>query len=202
MQKTNYWAWWWEMFKRWWWYWGIVGVIQVAFWFVPQQIASQFVNWVRWGSATILIIPLLFWIPYKVWCQAKPEIVSQQEKNPNNFISIHLCGIDFEPLEIALHQMGQDKFVYLKVCFCNALFHDIKLTSLRGTDEIGRLLLEQSSLEIKQGFTSFERWPLSAAKELEMNLGDPLRRNPKLVINLIGYDDRNREYTWKLKVGD
>lgn len=200
MEKPTYRTWWCEMIKRWWFYWGIVGFIQLVYWFVPEPVASQYQLFVRLLSVAILLIPLLFWIPYKIWEKAHPEVIKDQQENPSKYVTTHICSIDTYTLE-----SKQGNFIYLNTCFCNALFHDIKLISLSGSAIVNEKesnnlpwITEVKSIELNRGFTA-QLLKLNATEEysdeLRMSLPTFERDKPvKIELNLIAYDNKGMEY--------
>jgi hypothetical protein len=188
------------MIKRWWFYWGVVGIIQVAFWFVPQQVASQYENWIKWGSGAILLIPFWFWIPYKLWKQAYPEIIKDQKDNPNKYITVYVC-----PEKMGL-QLSSGKYVLMSVCFCNSLYYEVTMLNINGIarnngEEAN--IVTRKSVVIKKGFTQ-EIFQIDKTNWIEMGLtGNPFGKvGIKMDLELYGDDDKNHPYKWSLKVGD
>jgi len=207
MQKATYWMWWREMFKRWWFYWGIVGVIQLLFWFVPEKEAGNYLLFVRLLSVAILVIPLLIWIPFKIWRDAKPEIVKDQEKHPNSYISVHICRVDSSQM-----QSRQGEFIDLNICFCNALFYDVRLTRLNGSAVINKnasnelpKLRTENNVELKRGFTSRSlrlNATSSFADELRNAVLGTMGLKPfRIELKLTGNDDKGMPYEWSAIYG-
>ena len=202
MERTTYRMWWWEMIKRWWFYWGIVGVIQTLFWVIQLPIPEirKYDNWLIGITIAILVIPLFVWIPYKIWKQAHPEFIKDQQENPSKFITTHICSID-----TTIIRSQQGNFIYLNTCFSNALFYDIKLDSLSGYAVINNKqsknlpqITEIKSVELNRGFTT-QLLKLNATDEFndELRMSLPtfeIDKPIKIELNLIAYDNNCREY--------
>ena len=202
MGKTSYFTWGCEMIKKSASYWAAVGLIWFVFgiWVYFNNDAVKYALWLLYASLAIMIVPFAAITSYRVWKQAHPEIIKDQQKHPNLWVSVHVCSIDTFPIDFQ-----QGNYVNSRVCFCNALFYDIELMNLGGTAIIDRIeanVTPIASIKLKRGFT-----PITLQLKAKNELGASLPGNPfkfdsiKMDIELIGYDNKNNEYKWSTTYG-
>jgi len=162
--------------------------------------AVEYAPWLLYASLAILIIPFSVVNAYKVWKEAHPEIIKDQQENPSKYVTAHICSINPYPIE-----SKQGNFIYLNTCFCNALFYDVRLASLSGYAVVNNKqsrnfpkITEEKAVEIKRGFTTRDL-RLNATDEftdeLRMSISTIGGFKPiKIELKLVGYDGEHREY--------